>query len=483
MLSSPNIQNILGRITGNNPSFINGLIQVNGGNSNLFLINPSGIIFGQNAIINVPANFSATTATGIGFDNGIFNAIGDNNFSNLTGNPNSFIFNTNNPGSILNTSHNTGVAGDFNLIGGNVINSQTITTSGSKLNIVALNRLGRIKITPEGSLLSIELNIPTDERGNSLGFTPQDLPALLTGSDQSLTGIEVTVNSDGINVISVEGVGETRGSLDGNIITGDLISNGGNINLLSQGGGIVTGDINSSSALPSGFININSSEYVITKNINASSIDEAGNVTIIARDENNFRRYENGEIKDQNDADDLIVGIQLDSIDDRSSEGVGGQVNLFSQSIIRAFGSLPNNDLLNLSANPNFTISTRGALSGDSLTITYKINDILKDDDFLNQEAFRIPFQVGESTTTLTIFEDTDDNTTITLGNGTENGIETGDTILTEGNFLFDETIDNIEILSDPATPDVEERKTDPYNCTSKPWRSGRGNDESVGKY
>ncbi|NJL89321.1 MAG: filamentous hemagglutinin N-terminal domain-containing protein, partial [Coleofasciculaceae cyanobacterium SM2_1_6] len=45
-ISSPNIQNILSRVTGGNPSVINGLIQVTGGNSNLFLINPAGIVFG-----------------------------------------------------------------------------------------------------------------------------------------------------------------------------------------------------------------------------------------------------------------------------------------------------------------------------------------------------------------------------------------------------------------------------------------------------
>ena len=44
-LTNPNIQNILGRITGGNPSLINGLIKVTGGNSNLFLMNPAGMIF------------------------------------------------------------------------------------------------------------------------------------------------------------------------------------------------------------------------------------------------------------------------------------------------------------------------------------------------------------------------------------------------------------------------------------------------------
>jgi filamentous hemagglutinin family protein len=64
-LSNPQIQNILGRVVGGNPSLINGLIQVSGGNSNLFLMNPAGIIFGPNASLNIPASFSATTATGM----------------------------------------------------------------------------------------------------------------------------------------------------------------------------------------------------------------------------------------------------------------------------------------------------------------------------------------------------------------------------------------------------------------------------------
>ena len=64
-LTNPNIQNILTRITGGNPSYINGLIEVVGGNSNLFIMNPAGVIFGNGATLNVPADFNATTATGI----------------------------------------------------------------------------------------------------------------------------------------------------------------------------------------------------------------------------------------------------------------------------------------------------------------------------------------------------------------------------------------------------------------------------------
>uniref|UniRef100_A0ACD5GVB7 Filamentous hemagglutinin N-terminal domain-containing protein n=1 Tax=Desertifilum tharense IPPAS B-1220 TaxID=1781255 RepID=A0ACD5GVB7_9CYAN len=44
-LSNPQVRNILGRVTGGSPSLIHGLLQVSGGNSNLFLVNPAGIVF------------------------------------------------------------------------------------------------------------------------------------------------------------------------------------------------------------------------------------------------------------------------------------------------------------------------------------------------------------------------------------------------------------------------------------------------------
>ena len=128
-LTNPNIQNILTRVTGGNPSQINGLIEVVGGNSNLYIMNPAGVIFGQGASLNVPADFTATTATGIGFNNGIFNAIGDNDYTNLTSNPINFIFNTENPGSIINQGNITVKEGNnISFVAGNVINTGTIET-------------------------------------------------------------------------------------------------------------------------------------------------------------------------------------------------------------------------------------------------------------------------------------------------------------------------------------------------------------------
>jgi len=115
-LSNPQIQNILGRVVGGDPSIINGLIQITGGSSNLLLMNPAGWLLGSEAQLNVPAAFTLTTATGIGFDNGNwFNAFGSNDYQSLIGTPSQFAFDLAQPGSIINAG-NLEVQGQLMLI-------------------------------------------------------------------------------------------------------------------------------------------------------------------------------------------------------------------------------------------------------------------------------------------------------------------------------------------------------------------------------
>ncbi|MCM3900550.1 MAG: filamentous hemagglutinin N-terminal domain-containing protein [Pyrinomonadaceae bacterium] len=71
--------NILGRVTGGDPSAIFGMIQTNGpngfGTANLFLMNPAGFLFGPNATVNVGGMVAFTSADYLRLNNGVlFNA-------------------------------------------------------------------------------------------------------------------------------------------------------------------------------------------------------------------------------------------------------------------------------------------------------------------------------------------------------------------------------------------------------------------------
>ncbi|MGK7920948.1 MAG: filamentous hemagglutinin N-terminal domain-containing protein, partial [Trichodesmium sp.] len=193
-LTTPDTSNILGRVTGGNASYINGLIQVIGGNSNLFLMNPAGIMFGPNASLNIPASFSVTTATGIGFDNNNFwfQAMGTNDYSNLVGNPSGYKFNVSTPGAIVNEG-NLQSGENLTLLGGTVINTGELSTTNGNITIAAVEGGSVLRISQPGHLLSLEVDSTIEDISN---LDTLSLPELLTGGAEN-NATSIIVNSNG----------------------------------------------------------------------------------------------------------------------------------------------------------------------------------------------------------------------------------------------------------------------------------------------
>ncbi|NEP09316.1 MAG: CHAT domain-containing protein [Symploca sp. SIO2C1] len=260
-LSNPQIQNILGRVVGGEASIINGLIEVTGGNSNLYLMNPAGIIFGTNARLDVPAAFTATTANGIGFNGGWFNAVGDNNYQALLENPHSFAFTMEQPGSIVNAGELVVAEGNkLTLLGGTVINTGTIAAAGGEITIAAVPGENIVRISQDGMLLSLEIESVAandDSLPTAAGIEPTDLPGLLTGGNLG-HATKLRVNPDGtvsltgsgIAIPPEEGVAIASGTVD---VAGEV---GGSVNVFGNKVGLISANIDASGTNSGGNVRI-----------------------------------------------------------------------------------------------------------------------------------------------------------------------------------------------------------------------------------
>ncbi|HEY9834309.1 MAG TPA: CHAT domain-containing protein [Stenomitos sp.] len=215
-IANPSVLNILGRVTGGNPSIINGLIQVtSSGNPNLFLMNPAGIVFGDKAQLNVPGDFTATTATRIGFgNNNGFNAVGTNDYSALIGTPSTFAFGTSaTPGAIANSGQLAVTDGkNLTLLGGTVVSTGELKAPGGNLTIAAVPGQNLVRISQSGHLLNLEIqpcgnstNCTLPATSNSPLPTPLSLPQLLTGNANSPT-TGLTVDNAGQVVLTNSGL-------------------------------------------------------------------------------------------------------------------------------------------------------------------------------------------------------------------------------------------------------------------------------------
>jgi len=234
-IANPSIANILGRITGGDASYINGLIQVSNSNANLFLMNPAGLVFGPHGQLNLGGSFTATTATGIGFEGGWFPAIGPADFTTLVGSPNQFHFSpTATQASLVNQGDLTVNSGQsLGLIAGTVVNTGNLTAPEGQITVLAVPETQQtqiIRLSQTGMLLNLEFSpdaaaMALPNSSLATAFNPLTLPDLLTGGAiQNAT--DLTIAADGTVQLRGSGLGiaTTPGTT---IVTGLLEARGG----------------------------------------------------------------------------------------------------------------------------------------------------------------------------------------------------------------------------------------------------------------
>jgi filamentous hemagglutinin family protein len=222
------IQNVFSRVTGGNPSVINGAITASGGAPNFYFMNPAGVVFGPNFALNIPASFTATTANGIGFGNNWFSATGLNNYANLLGEPTAFGFTMTQPAAIINNSSKIGNFGrSVTLLAGTVVSPADL--KGQRiLTIAAVPGNSLVRITSADLLLGLEIRPfqAPETQPNTVPTAIPSLAELLTGRtpDGVAVGNATGLSKNPDGTLSLIGAGMSI--QPGDVMTGALDSYG-----------------------------------------------------------------------------------------------------------------------------------------------------------------------------------------------------------------------------------------------------------------
>ena len=358
------IKNVITRVTGNNVSNIDGTIKING-DANFFLINPHGLIFGQNSVLNIGGSFTATTANSIGFSgSGEFSTLNPQIPTlSLTTIPSNLKFGIT-PGDItVNGSKLTiGQNQTMSLLGGNITLTSpvsivqtpitTLSAPGGQINLIAI-------------ATNAEVNIPTDNSSiitvpSTLKFADVNLSndAKLsvrsdTGGSVNIFARNVNFNSGGIEAGVVDGSGKA------NTQSGNVSINASNSFTMVNNAIIrneVGQTVGSTSQGNSGDIKITANNILIENGgLSASTYGNgsSGKISIIATDK--ISLGDNGIIRSnvekKSTGNSGGIAIQAGSIDmtgngpqiqtyvDSFGKGRAGDINISAANDIQMLGS------------------------------------------------------------------------------------------------------------------------------------------------
>ena len=216
---SPAIRNIITRVTGGDASTINGSLRTDiASDTNLFLLNPNGILFGPNSSLEIGGSFVATTADALKFeDQGTFSASENtSDLTLLTVDPSAFLFTQTAPQPIISQAFAFGLGVPENksllLVGGDVViepssptipGNSIITVPGGRLELGGIHDAGSIQLSVDGDSFSLTYpdNVPlADVSLNRAGlsvFSPLGRPG-----EVIINANELSVNDSPLNSIT-----------------------------------------------------------------------------------------------------------------------------------------------------------------------------------------------------------------------------------------------------------------------------------------
>ena len=202
------VENILGRVTGNDVSDIMGTLGVDGG-ANLFLINPNGIIFGENARLNISGSFFASTGSRFTFSDGSEFSVTNPQAPPLLAMsaPIGVQYGAISTGAVTNAGYLT-VGGDLTLSGGTVTSTGTLASErprndGGNITLIAsgdINISGYITSSSRnGNSGDIQLNAGGDIHITTVSSTedPEIYQGILSETENGNSGrVQISAGRD-----------------------------------------------------------------------------------------------------------------------------------------------------------------------------------------------------------------------------------------------------------------------------------------------
>ncbi|MCV6638799.1 filamentous hemagglutinin N-terminal domain-containing protein [Candidatus Albibeggiatoa sp. nov. NOAA] len=227
-IGSEQIQNVISRVTGNEPSLINGTIRSLMPNADFYFLNPNGIVFGESAQLQVPNSFHASTADYLKLsDGGEFHARFPEQDILTVAPVASFGFLTDSPAPIAVQESYLAVPPE-----------QTLSLIGGDLTI-------------QGQFLGLnEVGIPLFSAYLSAPSGQINLVSQASHSEVSLANstLSLSTNAQGGSITSINSLMDVSGNKGGNIFirSGNLSINNGVLNAetINQDGGSIDVEVN-----------------------------------------------------------------------------------------------------------------------------------------------------------------------------------------------------------------------------------------------